>query len=57
MKVMGSHTVQSTVEVAEGEELADITVGDGLASNARPAGDSDAGDSELEKGLELSCLL
>lgn len=43
--------------MAEGKELADIAGGDGLASNARPAGDSDPGDSELEQGLEFRCLL
>ena len=57
VKVMDTHTVESAVEVAEGEELADIAGSDGLASNPRPAGDSDAGDGEPEKGLELGCLL
>jgi hypothetical protein len=57
VKVTGTHAAESTVEVAEGKDLADIAGCDGLASNARPAGDSDPGDSELEQGLEFRSLL
>jgi hypothetical protein len=57
MMVMGMDAVESTVEVAESEELTDIAGGDGFASMERPAGNIDTGDGEHEKGFEFPCLL
>lgn len=42
--------------MAEGEELADVAGGNGLASKARLAGNGYTRDGELEKGLELAGL-
>lgn len=53
----GTHPVDSTVELAEGKELADVAGGNGLASKARPSGNGHAREGELQEGLELAGLL
>jgi hypothetical protein len=45
------------VEVAEGEELADIVAADGPASEAGAAGNGEARQGELEKLLKPRRLL
>jgi hypothetical protein len=57
LEIAGPYAKESTVEVAEREELADIAAGDRLASKAGALGNGEARQGELEELLHPRGLL
>lgn len=54
---MCAYAEERAVEVAGGEELADVAAGDGPAAKARAAGGAEARGGDLDEGLGLGGLL